>query len=69
MMKTKFKSKGMQWKTSYCTGERIERMRKTIAYWIPEERIEKENLQVLHDSADLLVLYSPNGVIHQFENN
>mgnify|MGYP007073060608 CR=1 FL=1 len=68
-MTVKFRSNGMQWCTSYATGERIAPMCKKIGYWIPEDRIEKENLQVLHDSSELLVLYSPQGVIHQFENN
>lgn len=68
-MKTVFKSKGMQWCTSFSTGDRIAPMRKAIGYWNPEERILKENLQILHDSSKLLVLFSEQGVIHQFENN
>lgn len=69
---TKFKSKGMQWATFYYVGtERTdyESMYRQIGYWTPEERIEKESLEVLHDSENCLVVLTPKQVIIQFENN
>lgn len=71
-MKTKFKSKGMQWATFYYIGtERpdYEPMYRQIGYWMPEERIEKEGLEVLHDSEHCLVVLTPQQVIIQLENN
>lgn len=71
-MITKFKSKGMQWGTFYYIGtERTDYkpMYRQIGYWIPEERIDKEGLEVLHDSKSCLVVLTPQQVIIQFENN
>lgn len=69
---TKFKSKGMQWATFYYVGSKrndYKPMYRKIAYWTPEERIEKEELEVLHDSENCLVILTPHQVIIQFENN
>lgn len=71
-METKFKSKGMQWATFYYVGTEktdYKPMYRQIAYWTPEERIEKEALEVLHDSENCLVVLTPQQVIIQFENN
>lgn len=71
-MITKFKSKGMQWATFYYIGtERTEYkpMYRKISYWTPEEIIEKEELEVLHDSESCLAVLTPQQVIVQFENN
>jgi len=61
-METKFKSKGMQWATFYYVGtEKTDYtpMYRQIAYWTPDERIEKEALEVLHDSENCLVVLTP----------
>lgn len=71
-MKTKFKSKGMQRATFYYVGSKRKDyvpMYSQIAYWIPEERIEKERLEILHDSENCLVVLTSQQVITQFENN
>lgn len=70
-MKTKFKSKGMQWATFYYIGtERTDYkpMYRQIGYWTSEERIQKEWLEILHDSENRLVVLTPKQVIIQFEN-
>lgn len=67
---TIFKSKGMQWRHAYTLGNVVKKESKKIAYFIPEERILKENLTVLHDSHKILVLFSEETqTIFQFENN
>lgn len=71
-MKTKFKSKGMQWASFYYVGTEktdYKPMYRQIGYWTPEERIEKEELEVLHDSENCLVVLTQQQVITQFENN
>lgn len=70
-MTTKFKSKGMQWATFYYVGKErtdCKPMYSKIAYWNPEERLEKEELEILHDSESCLVVLTPQQVITQFEN-
>ena len=71
-MATKFKSKGMQWATFYYVGKErtdYKPMYRKIAYWTPEEIIEKQGLKVLHDNESCLVVLTQQQVIVQFENN
>lgn len=71
-METKFKSNGMQWATFYYVGTEktdYKPMYRKIAYWAPEEFIEKHKLEVLHDSESCLAVLTPQQVITQFENN
>lgn len=71
-MTPKFKSKGMQWATFYYIGtERndYKPMYRQIGYWTPEEHIEKQGLEVLHDSESCLAVLTQQQVIVQFENN
>lgn len=71
-MTTKFKSNGMQWATFYYVGtERTDHtpMYRQIGYWTPEERIEKEDLEILHDSESCVAVLTPQQDIIQFENN
>nr|DAZ52276.1 MAG TPA: hypothetical protein [Caudoviricetes sp.] len=44
-------------------------MYRKISYRTPEEIIEKEELEVLHDSESCLAVLTPQQVIVQFENN
>ena len=67
---TIFKSKGMQWRHAYTLGNVVKKESIKIAYFIPEDRILKENLTILHDSNKTLVLFSEKTqTIYQFENN
>ena len=66
---TIFKSKGMQRLHAYSLGNIIKKESIKIAYFIPEDRILKEHLTVLHDSYKTLVLFSEKTqTIYQFEN-
>lgn len=78
-----FKSKGMQWCTYYYLGNdkdyldkmnfniinKKNRLDKKIAFFIPEERIRKEELEILFDSKNTLVVLTKDNLICQFENN
>ena len=67
---TIFKSKGMQWRHAYTLGNVVKKEARKIGYFIPEDRILKENLTILHDSHKTLVLFSEKTqTIYQFENN
>lgn len=77
----KFKSKGMQWCSYFYIGNDTSLLRKIqqtnysnkickrIGYYTPEERVEKEQCEVLYDSERVLVLLTPDKMICQFENN
>lgn len=67
---TIFKSKGMQRRHAYTLGSVVKKESTKIAYFLPEDRISKENLTILHDSNKILVLFSEETqTIFQFENN
>ena len=55
---TLFKSHGMQLLHAYSLGNIIKRESIKIAYFIPEDRILKEHLSILHDTKKTLVLFS-----------